>query len=210
MKSIKFTLVFIFLFLLSSPSLTAQVTVLTNLGEVNSINQSVGDVVGMNLTNLFLAQEFVTGTTAYTSEPITVTVNIASTGGAPTFQVDIYDKSGTDPNPNVSILTLTGSNSPGVGNNLYTGNPTLAASTSYYIVVSAPTSFPAYQINTVNTGTITAIGFTAPNQTQGSNNGGSTWLVPQNRRLKFAITLDNALPVELVDFRANYEDKSLR
>ncbi|MFT5386814.1 MAG: hypothetical protein ACI81W_004232, partial [Saprospiraceae bacterium] len=210
MKAIRIYLFFFFSMLFSSFSLSAQTTVLTNLGEPNATTRSVGDVTGMGLTNLIIAQEFVTGSTAYTAEPITVTMNIATTGGAATFQVDIYDQSVGD--PNISILTLTGSNIPSPGNALYTGNATLAASTSYYIVVSAPSSTPTYQINSVNTGNITSLaGFTAPDEVRSSSVTGSpVWGAPGIDRNKFALQIDNlVLPVELVEFKGNFKEKAI-
>jgi hypothetical protein len=68
--------------LIFSTSLSAQVTALSNLDRMGG-NRTVGTDEVEN--NVLLAQEFVTGGSAYTNEPITVTLTVVSTGSAATF-----------------------------------------------------------------------------------------------------------------------------
>ena len=209
MKTVKCYFFALFISLLFLTSLPAQVIVLSNLGELNGLSSSIGDATfPVGLTNLIIAQEFVTGSTAYTNEPITVTIDINSTGSANTFQVDIFNKSTGDPGN--SILTLVGPGMPAPGNAVYTGSATLAANTSYYVVVSAPAS-SLYQINTPNTSNINnALGFTSPNEVRASSNAGPpVWGVPGAGRIKFALQIDNAVPVELIEFKGKLKGNNI-
>ncbi|MGK0334266.1 MAG: hypothetical protein ACI974_001087, partial [Paraglaciecola sp.] len=85
MKTTKFNFLFLALVLIFSTSLSAQVTVLNSLDEPEGITRPVGRLPFPTADNLILAQEFVTGSSAYTNEPITVTINLFSTGGSSTF-----------------------------------------------------------------------------------------------------------------------------
>lgn len=216
MKTTKLNLLFFSLLLVCSFSLSAQLEVLSNLGEARNSASSVGDPTFGTGFNVFIAQEFTTGNVAYTNGPITVTISISSgsTGNSGNFQVDIYDKTvgGT---PGASISTLTGNSNPvpaggDVEVTYTTGMITLAANTSYYIVASAPFANPPYQINrTTSMGISTAADFTAPHQIQTSGFfGPSTWNAPTTgSRLSFSIELDNTLPVELLGFKGETKEK---
>jgi hypothetical protein len=207
MKTTKFNFLFLALVLIFSTSLSAQVTVLNSLDEPEGITRPVGRLPFPTADNLILAQEFVTGSSAYTNEPITVTINLFSTGGSSTFLVEIYNKSGA--NPGTSIATLSGANMPALGDATYTGMVTLAASTSYFIVISAVGSSPRYEIYLTSSDNITAaLGFTAPNEHQTSGTTAPNWGVDNVlKRIRFSIQMGAALPVELLGFKGESKEK---
>ena len=84
MKTTKFNFLFLALVLIFSTSLSAQVTVLNSLDEPDGATRQVGNFPFV-AENLILAQEFVTGSSAYANEPITVTINLFSAGTSSTF-----------------------------------------------------------------------------------------------------------------------------
>jgi hypothetical protein len=208
MKTIKINLFFLALLLTCFSSLSAQVTVLDNLGENTGSTRSLGlfaPVPFIPAVELMRAQEFVTGGTAYTNELITVKLNVQTQGGSSTFQVAIHDESGG--NPGSSIATLSGANMPGTGENSYMGTVTLAASTSYFIVVSAVGSDPIYEINSTNSASITTdLGFSAPYESKVSTDG--SWAADgTNKRLLFSVQIGAVLPVDFVAFKGEAKEK---
>lgn len=210
MKTIKFNFLFLALLLACCSSLSAQVA-LDNLEENVGVTRNVGNFVIPNIIdqNIIRAQEFVTGGTAYTNELITVTLDVFAQGSSTTFQVEIYDKSGA--NPGSSIAVLSGANMPATGNVSYMGMVTLAASTSYFIVVSAVGSLSLYELYLTASGNIaTDLGFTAPNEIQSSATAAAvpSWVVDGAvGRLRFSIQMGAILPVDLVTFKGEAKEK---
>jgi hypothetical protein len=204
MKSFISNILFAFTLTCGSFSLSAQLVVLDNLSSTVTNFLDVGDVsFGQGLANLRVAQVFMTGGTAYTNEPITVSLNIiAPAGGGSNFRVDIYDDSGG--NPGSLILPLSGNAMPGAGFHSYTGNANFTANTSYFIVISADFSFPVYKVgsrpqndNNINTDE----GFDAINQRQVINTEGAGWSSAPGR-VQFSLQLDDIIvPVELSEFK---------
>lgn len=189
MKCIKIhLLVYLFLAFLCSISLSAQQ--LNTLSEAQNSSDQFGDV-NPGTNNIRIAQPFTTGSSAFTSVSVTIDFDSGSGGSV---SVEIFDESGGAPGS--SIGGLSGSASPGTGQETYSGNVSLAASTNYFIVLSS--SSGVYNVRNTSTGNIsTADGFSAPNTTYTRGTSDISWNAVGSNRFKFSLTASNPSPVIL-------------
>ncbi|MCY3013702.1 MAG: hypothetical protein NT171_03220 [Planctomycetota bacterium] len=134
----------------------------------DSINGStVGDADPAN-NGSWLANQFNTDAASYTLQSVVLDFAAAPLG---TIAVDIYsDASGT---PSTSLGTLTNPGSFGAGSNTFsaTGIPTLATSSSFWVVLRGVSSGSVSWNWTSDTPT----GFGSSTNTNLSGNSGQTW-----------------------------------
>ena len=124
---------------IASKTFTASVSV-GNLGEtLASTTIGVGDVAGAEFKR---GNSFTTGSNSngYTLQSVTAKFG-AKSGSPAAIRVEIYSQSGS--NPGSSVATLSGSDPDTAGDYTYTCSGSgcdLSASTTYYLVMSAPGS----------------------------------------------------------------------
>ena len=114
----------------------------SNLGDAASSHQlTVGDFNGSNIAR---AANFTTGNNSAGYTLKSVTARFLAKGGSPTGLVmAVYSKHTSKSEPGTSLVTLAGNNPDAAGDYTYTcsgNNCHLSADTTYYLVLSTPTS----------------------------------------------------------------------
>lgn len=150
---------------------------LTNL-KAQTVVSNFSETVQTNITlssTIWTSVSFTTDGQAYTLDSVSLDVAVASNTSG-NFFVSIYDESNFRPGSLITNGSLTGSDNPTVGTNVYSaaGTVSLAANTAYHIVTGVSSGAGVYAINWT-TSTSQTGDWTLGDARANSGNQGSSW-----------------------------------